>query len=92
MASSSPTSSDLSGDLVPPGDPRSGVIWINPERLSGAPCFFGTRVPIQNLWDYLETDQTIDAFLSDFPPVTRDQVLAVLELAKVHVLDGLAIP
>jgi len=57
--------------------------------MSGAPCFFGTRVPIQNLWDYLETGESLDDFLNDFAGVTREQVLAVIHLAKPHVLDGL---
>lgn len=72
----------LEGDLVHPGDPRYGLIWINPERLSGAPCFFGTRVPIQNLFDYLEAGDSLDEFLDGFPGVTREQAVAVLELAR----------
>lgn len=78
------------GDLIPPTDPRFGIVWINPDRMSGTPCFAGTRVPIQHLWDYLETDETIESFLGDFPGVTREQVLALIELAKSHVLDGIA--
>jgi uncharacterized protein (DUF433 family) len=72
----------LDGDLVRPGDPRYGLIWINPERLSGAPCFFGTRVPIQNLFDAIEGGDSLDDFLAGFPGVAREQAVAVLELAR----------
>jgi len=47
------TPEDLEGDLIQPGHPLFGIIWVNPERLSGAPCFAGTRVPIKVLFDYL---------------------------------------
>ena len=64
----------------------SSVIKIDPEIMSGAPCFAGTRVPIQNLIDYLEGGDSIDAFLEDFPSVARNQVIAFLEEAKESVL------
>lgn len=72
----------LEGDLVQRCDRRFGLIWINPERLSGAPCFFGSRVPVQTLFDYLEAGDTIDTFLDSFPPITREHAVAVLELAR----------
>lgn len=50
--------------------------------LGGTPVFSGTRVPLQNLLDYLEDGKNIDDFLADFPTVTREQVLSVLEAAK----------
>ena len=43
------------------------VVKIDPEIMSEAPCFAGTRVPIQNLIDYLEGGDSIDEFLEDFP-------------------------
>ncbi len=49
--------------------------------LGGLPVFYGTRVPVKNLVDYLTTGETIDAFLDDFPAVTREQVVQFLELA-----------
>ena len=58
------------------------VIWIDPERVSGTPCFKGTRVPVQNLLDYIEGGSTIDEFFQDYPSVTRDQVIQFLELAR----------
>jgi uncharacterized protein (DUF433 family) len=45
------------------------VVKVDPEIMSGAPCFAGTRVPIQNLIDYLEGGDSIDEFLEDFPSV-----------------------
>ena len=54
--------------------------------MSGAPCFAGTRVPIQNLIDYLEGGDSIDAFLEDFPSVRRDQVFSFPEEAKESML------
>jgi uncharacterized protein (DUF433 family) len=44
--------------------------------------FAGTRVPVETLFDYLEAGETLDAFLTQFPTVTREQALAVLEEAK----------
>lgn len=65
------------------------VIWIDPERVSGAPCFINTRVPIQNLFDYLEGGEPLDEFLEGFPPVTREQAIKVLELAKSNLLRSI---
>ena len=64
----------------------SSVIKIDPEIMSGAPCFSGTRVPIQTLIDYLEGGDSIDEFLEDFPSVSREQVIAFLEEAKESAL------
>ena len=64
----------------------NSVIKIDPEIMSGAPCFTGTRVPIQNLKDYLEGGDSIDEFLEDFPSVKRDQVISFLEEAKQSAL------
>ena len=65
------------------------VIWIDPDRVSGAPCFINTRVPIQNLFDYLEGGEPLDEFLEGFPPVTREQAIKVLELAKTNLLSSI---
>ena len=65
---------------------RQSVVKIDPEIMSGAPCFAGTRVPIQNLIDYLEDGDSIDDFLDGFPTVSREQVIAFLEEAKESVL------
>lgn len=57
------------------------MIHVDPEILSGTPCFAGTRVPVQTLWDYLKAGDRIADFLEDFPTVTHEQVDAVLEIA-----------
>ncbi len=64
----------------------SSVIKIDPEIMSGEPCFTGTRVPIQNLIDYLEGGDSIEDFLDGFPSVSREQVIAFLEEAKDRML------
>ncbi len=58
------------------------IININPEILGGTPVFSGTRVPIKNLFDYLETGETIEDFLNDFEGVRKDQVVKVLEMSQ----------
>ncbi len=60
----------------------SKIININPEILGGTPVFSGTRVPIKNLFDYLETGDTIEDFLNDFEGVRKDQVVKVLEMSQ----------
>ncbi len=57
------------------------IINIDPKILGGTPVFFGTRVPIKNLFDYLETGESIDYFLEDFEGVQREQVIKVLEMS-----------
>jgi len=59
-----------------------GQISIDPEIMSGTPVFAGTRVPIQNLFDYIEGGEDLSEFLDDFPSVTKTAALAVLEMAK----------
>ena len=63
-------------------------ITTDPEIMSGTPCFTGTRVPVKNLFDYLERDYAVEEFLSHFPTVGREQVIAVLELAKRKVMPA----
>jgi uncharacterized protein (DUF433 family) len=58
------------------------VIWIDPDRMSGAPCFAGTRVPVQMLLDHLKHGDSIDDFLEGAPSVTREQAEMFLELAS----------
>jgi len=61
----------------------------DPEILSGTPVFRGTRVPFQNLLDYLEGGETLDEFLDDFPSVTREAAIAALEQAKTLLVEKL---
>ena len=62
------------------------IIISNTGILSGTPVFQGTRVPVQTLLDYLEADDSIEKFLDDFPTVTHEQAVAVLEVAKERLL------
>lgn len=61
--------------------PIESVVHSDPEIMSGVPVFVGTRVPLQNLIDYLAAGDSLDKFLDSFPSVTRDQATAALELA-----------
>ncbi|MDH5640204.1 MAG: DUF433 domain-containing protein [Nitrospira sp.] len=54
----------------------------DPDIMSGALCFRGTRVPVQSLFDYLEGSSSLEDFLEDFPSVSREAAIAVLEVAK----------
>jgi len=59
-----------------------GIVHSDPEILGGTPVFVGTRVPVKNLFEYLEAGDSLDAFLQSFPSVTREQAIAALELAR----------
>jgi uncharacterized protein (DUF433 family) len=64
-----------------------GVIHSDPEIMGGTPVFVGTRVPLQNLIDYLEGGESIEDFLDGFPSVKRGQAIAVIEAAKLTMLQ-----
>jgi uncharacterized protein (DUF433 family) len=66
----------------------SQTIHSDPEILGGTPVFVGTRVPVKSLFDYLEGGDTLDEFLRQFPSVSREQAIAVLDLARATVLAG----
>ena len=57
------------------------VVVRDPEILGGTPVFYGSRVPVQNLIDYLAAGDDLDEFLADFPTVRREQVETFLERA-----------
>ena len=59
----------------------------DPEIISGALCFTGTRVLVTNLFDYLEGASSLDDFLEDFPSVSREKAVAVLEAARARLVD-----
>lgn len=63
------------------------LITSSPDRLGGTHVFAGTRVPVQSLIDYLEAGDSLDVFLDQFPSVSREHAVAVLELAK-HALTA----
>ena len=58
------------------------IVHSDPEILGGTPVFVGTRVPVKNLFDYLEGGYTLEQFLDQFPSVSRSQAIAALELAR----------
>jgi len=79
----------LEGELIQSHHPLFGIVWINRQRMSGAPCFAGTRVPIKNLVDYLGGGESLAEFLLDFEGVTREQAESVIALAADGLVDSL---
>ena len=65
---------------------KHSVVKIDPEIMSGTPCFAGTRVPARTLIDYIEGGDSLGDFLEDFPTVTRKQAIAFLEEASERML------
>jgi uncharacterized protein (DUF433 family) len=68
------------------GMKKKAVVTVDPEIMSGTPCFAGTRVPARTLLDYLEGGETLDEFLEQFPTVSRQQAVAFLEQAGERLL------
>ncbi|PYV14301.1 MAG: DUF433 domain-containing protein [Acidobacteria bacterium] len=66
------------------------IVVINPEIMHGTPCFAGTRVPVQTLFDYVAEGDTLDAFLTDFPSVKREQATGLLALAQERLLESIS--
>ena len=64
----------------------TSLVSRNPDIMSGALCFTGTRVPVQSLFDHLEGGQSIDDFLEGFPSVRREQVIALLQKSRQDLL------
>jgi uncharacterized protein (DUF433 family) len=63
------------------------LVEVDPEKMSGTPVFTGTRFPINNLFDYLEGGDSLEVFLDDFPTVTREQALGIIEASRQLLLD-----
>jgi uncharacterized protein (DUF433 family) len=61
---------------------KRSVVKVDPEIMSGTPCFAGTRVPIRTFFEYLEAGDPLNDFLEDFPTVSREQAVALLEEAS----------
>ena len=72
--------------LVTMKNQNQSVVKVDPEIMSGTPCFAGTRVPSQTLIDCLEAGETLDDFLEGFPSVTREQAATYLEEAGARML------
>jgi uncharacterized protein (DUF433 family) len=64
-----------------------GVVHSDPQIMGGTPVFVGTRVPLQNLINYLEVGESVEDFLEAFPTVTREQAIAVIEAGKLKMLE-----
>ena len=65
---------------------KPSVILVDPEIMSGTPCFVGTRVPVHALFDYLDGGHPLTDFLEDFPTVTAEQAHQLLAEAKAHLM------
>jgi uncharacterized protein (DUF433 family) len=68
-----------------PIDLPSSLVWCDPERLGGKPCFRGTRVPVEALFGNLEDGVSLSEFLEAFEGVTREQAVGVLDAARAAV-------
>ena len=68
-------------------DELKGIVHSDPDIMGGTPVFVGTRVPLQNLIDSLQGGESIDDFLDGFPSVKRAHVIAVIEAAKLKMLE-----
>lgn len=66
------------------------ILRVSPDIMHGAPCFAGTRVPVQTFLDYVAEGDTLDAFLADFPTVKREQATAFLTLAQERLVESLS--
>ena len=67
---------------------RMSVVHSDPDILGGTPVFVGTRVPLRNLFDYLERGHGLVEFLDAFPTVSREQAIAALEAAHEDLTAG----
>jgi len=73
--------------------PRSELvetIWVSPDRLSGEPCFRGTRVPVRMLFEYLSAGAPLSEFLEAFPSVSEQQAKTALHAAQDLLLNTVA--
>ena len=68
------------------------VVHSDPEVMGDTPVFMGTRVPVQSLFDYLESGETMNEFLRQFPSVKHEQVIAALEMARDSVISSARSP
>ena len=70
-------------------DPN-GIIQVDLEIMGGTPCFTGTRVPIKNIFDFIEAGDSLNEFLDAFPTVSREDTIFVLQLAEQSILGKAA--
>jgi uncharacterized protein (DUF433 family) len=76
-------------ELIPSDSSLAPFISVNPGRMHGEPCFRGSRVPIQHLFDHLRAGDPLSEFLAGFPTVSREQAVAIIDLASRGLLEGL---
>ena len=62
------------------------LIWQDKDRMSGAPCIYGTRIRVEDLFNWISNGHSIDEFLETYPNVPREKVLEILRLAEVELL------
>ena len=68
---------------------KSSRVISDPEILGGTPVFIGTRVPVRIIFEHLEAGDSLEVFLENFPSVSRELAIQVLEDAKMAlVLDA----
>lgn len=77
------------GERIPADSPLAAYISVDPGRMHGEPCFKSTRVPVQTLFDHLRAGDPLVEFLEGFPDVSREQAVAVIDLAAMGLLSGL---
>jgi uncharacterized protein (DUF433 family) len=70
--------------------PIEKVIWIDPKRMGGEPCFFNTRVPINTLWVHLEAGEPLEVFFEDFEGVSLEQVRGLIFYAAQNMNEKLS--
>lgn len=71
-----------------PSAMKTQLITVDPEIHSGTPVFAGTRVPVKTLFDHLEAGDSLEVFLDDFPSVSRELAVAVLEEAHAALIPN----
>ena len=84
-----PSGSREERELIPADSLLAPYISVDPGRMHGVPCFRGSRVPIQHLLDHLRAGDPLSEFLEGFPSVSREQAVAVIDLAARGLLGGL---
>ena len=63
------------------------AVWVDPERMSGTPCFRGSRLPVQQLFDWLADGVSLDEFVREFQ-IERDAAIAVLRYASRSICNS----
>ena len=74
-----------------PSSPWYPYVWVDPERMSGTPCFRNSRLPVKSLFDHLSHGYTVEGFMDAFDGAPRDMVLGVLEVAAKEFERSIAV-